>query len=152
MEQVPTEWHNGEFVISTDRMRLDLDVICDFLTKLSYWAIGRPRRVIQRSIENSLCFGLYHGDDQIGFARVVTDYATFAWVADVFILERWRGRGLAKWLMQVIVDHPELQLLRRWVLTTKDAHSLYEHSGFTRIDQPERFMHKFVHRPAYPYE
>lgn len=152
MEPVPTEWRNGEFVISTDRERLDMDAIHEFLDQRSYWAAGRPRSVTERAFRNSLCFGLYAGQKQAGFARVVTDYATFAWVADVFVLEQWRGRGLSKWLMQVIVEHPELQGLRRWVLTTKDGHGLYEKAGFAALDQPERFMHRFVHRPAYRRE
>src|SRR5215210_1668608 len=110
------EWQRGEYSISTDRARLDLDVIHDYLSGQSYWAKGRSRETIKRSVENSVAFGVYRGEHQVGFARVITDYATFAWVADVFVLDSERGRGLGKWLMEVILLHPELQGFRRWVL------------------------------------
>jgi len=134
----------GEFLISTDRERLSLDVIHDFLTNC-YWAKGIPREVVARSIENSLCFGIYADGGQIGFARVISDYATIAYVGDVFVLEQHRGRGLGKWLMQCITEHPALQGLRRWILTTRDAHGLYSQVGFTPVRAPERFME--LHRP-----
>ena len=118
------EWQRDEFTISTERARLDVALIHEFLSESSYWAQGRPREVVERSIEHSLCFGLYHGERQVGFARVITDYATFAWIADVFVIEEFRGRGLAQWLCEVMLAHPELQRLRRWVLATKDAHEL----------------------------
>ena len=135
-------WERGEYLISTDRSRLNVELIHDFLSRTSYWATGRTRDVVQRSIENSLPFGIYKGSDQIGFARIVTDYATFAWVADVFVLPEHRGQGLSKWLMEVILSHPELQGFRRWVLATKDAHSLYARFGFIALHRPERWMER----------
>jgi len=129
------------FTISTDKIRLDVPAIHDFLAHSSYWARNVPLSTVQKSIENSLCFGIYDGGDrQVGFARVITDYAVFAYLADVFILEAYRGRGLAKWLMACIVSHPELQNLRRWMLATKDAHGLYAQYGFNPLSKPERFM------------
>lgn len=136
------EWRQGDFLISTDRTKLDLDLLHDFLSKDSYWAQGRTIEVIRRSIENSLSFGLFENDQQIGFARIVTDYATFAWVADVFIVEAKRRLGLSKWLMQVILAHPDLQGFRRWVLATKDAHDLYRRFGFHDLKRPERWMER----------
>ena len=141
-ERKVSEWHRGEYVISTDRGRLDLRMIHDYLSRSSYWAVGRHLETIARSIENSLSFGLYENDKQVGFARVVTDYATFAWIADVFVLPEQRGRGLSKWLMEVIISHPELQGFRRWVLATKDAHTLYERFGFIPLHRPERWMER----------
>ena len=135
------EWRRGDYLISTDRARLDLAVIHGYLDR-SYWAAGRPAEVVRRSIEHSLPFGLYHGERQIGFARVVTDYATFAWLADVFVLEEFRGQGLAKWLTEVIVAHPELQGLRRLVLATRDAHGLYRRVGFGELECPECWMER----------
>jgi GNAT superfamily N-acetyltransferase len=137
-----TDWQRGEFSISTDRDRLDIGVIHTFLTIDSYWGQGRAVETVKRSIENSLSFGLYHGQQQIGFARVVTDYATFAWLADVFVLEAYRGQGLGKWLIEVIISHPELQKFRRWVLATKDAHELYRRFGFIGLKRPERWMER----------
>jgi len=137
-----TSWHRGDYSISTDRSRLNLDLIQDFLSNNSYWATGRAREVVERSIANSLPFGIFKGEDQIGFARVVTDYATFAWVADVFVLPEHRGRGLSKWLMEVIIAHPQLQGFRRWVLSTKDAQELYERFGFMKLHRPERWMER----------
>lgn len=136
------EIEQGEFVISTDKARLDIGVIHGFLKDESYWAKERTLEQTERAIENSICFGLYHGERQIGFARVVSDQATFAYVGDVFVIDEFRGRGLSKWLMQVIVDHPDLQGLRRWVLATKDAHGLYAQFGFSAFRYPERWMEK----------
>lgn len=136
------EWHQGEFSISTDPKRLDIETIHRFLSSESYWAQGRPIETVQRSLDHSFTFGLYLKDKQIGFARVVTDYATFAWVADVFVLHEYRGQGLSKWLMEVILGHPELQGFRRWVLATKDAHTLYERFGFIPLHKPERWMER----------
>jgi GNAT superfamily N-acetyltransferase len=133
------------FRISTDPTQLDLDLIHDFLSRRSYWAVGIPLDTVRRSIENSLCFGLYHGQCQVGFARVVTDKTTFAYLGDVFVLEEFRGRGLAKWLLQTIVGHPDLQGLRRIVLGTRDAHGLYDQFGFRALSSPERFME--IHHP-----
>ena len=135
-------WHQDDYSISTDRSRLDLDLIHNYLSNESYWATGRGREVVERSIENSLAFGIYKGDQQVGFARIVTDYATFAWVADVFVLPDHRGIGLSKWLMEVIIEHPQLQAFRRWVLSTKDAHGLYERFGFIKLHRPERWMER----------
>ena len=136
------EWHRGEYTISDDRARLDIKVIQKFLSTESYWATGRSVERVQRSVDNSLSFGVYRGDEQIGFARVVTDYATFAWLADVFVLEEYRGRGLSKWLVEVIISHPQLQGFRRWVLATKDAHELYRQYGFRELHRPERWMER----------
>jgi GNAT superfamily N-acetyltransferase len=138
------EWHRGEYIISTDPARLDTGMIHDYLSGSSYWAQGRPLEKVCRSIENSLPFGVYKGGKQIGFARVVTDYATFAWLADVFVLPEFRGEGIGKWMIGVIVDHPLLPGLRRWVLATKDAHGLYAQYGFKPLQSPERFMERFA--------
>jgi GNAT superfamily N-acetyltransferase len=139
------EYPRGEFLISTDPARLDLDVVHGFLTNC-YWAKGIPREVVARSIEHSLCFGIYEDSGaQVGFARVVSDFATVAYLGDVFVLESHRGRGLSKWLMQCVVEHPALQNLRRWILLTRDAHALYSKFGFTPVNAPERYME--LHRP-----
>ena len=135
-------WQRGEYTISTDRSRLDINLIHEFISNDSYWGRGRAREVVERSIDNSLAFGLYRDEEQVGFARIVTDYATFAWVADVFVVPEYRGRGLAKWLMEVIIAHPQLQGFRRWVLSTKDAHKLYEQFGFIALHRPERWMER----------
>ena len=132
-------------VVDSDPERLDVAVVHGFLTD-SYWAKGIPVETVRRSIRNSLCFGLYEGSRQIGFARVVTDRATFAYLADVFVLESHRGRGLAKLLMDAVVAHPELQGLRRWMLATRDAHALYAQYGFTPLPAPEGFMQ--LHDPG----
>ncbi|HET9786143.1 MAG TPA: GNAT family N-acetyltransferase [Pyrinomonadaceae bacterium] len=136
------EWKRGEFSISTDPKQLDITVIHKYLSTDSYWAQGRTVDTVKRSIENSLNFGLYKAEQQIGFARVVTDYATFAWLADVFVLDTYRGRGLGKWLVEVILSHPDLQRFRRWVLATKDAHELYRQFGFIELKRPERWMER----------
>ncbi|MGA8214031.1 MAG: GNAT family N-acetyltransferase [Candidatus Sulfotelmatobacter sp.] len=139
------EYRRGEFLISTSRERLSLDVVHAFLTNC-YWAEGIPREVVARSIEHSLCFGIYEGSGtQVGFARVVSDFATVAYLGDVFVLESYRGRGLSKWLMQCVVQHPALKNLRRWILLTRDAHGLYSQFGFTPVKAPERYME--LHQP-----
>jgi GNAT superfamily N-acetyltransferase len=138
------ETRRGEFLVSTDPVRLDLDVIHGFLTNC-YWAKGIPREVVARSIEHSLCFGVYDRSAQVGFARVVSDFATVAYLGDVFVLESHRGRGLSKWLMECIMRHPALQNLRRWMLLTRDAHGLYSQFGFAPLSSPERYME--LHRP-----
>jgi GNAT superfamily N-acetyltransferase len=135
------EWQRGEYTISTDNSRLDIRIIHDFISNQSYWAKGRPIETMRRALDHSLNFGLYK-NDQIGFARVVTDYATFAWIADVFVLPDYRGHGLSKWLMEVILSHPKLQGFRRWVLATKDAHGLYARFGFIPLHRPERWMER----------
>jgi GNAT superfamily N-acetyltransferase len=139
LEKQITEHRKGKFVISTDEERLDLDMVHGFLTE-SYWAEGISREVVARSIENSLCFGVFCDGKQIGFARVISDFASFAYVGDVFVLESYRGHGLGKWLMKCIVGHQRLQGLRRWTLLTRDAHGLYGQFGFTPLKRPERYM------------
>ena len=131
----------GEYVVSTDKSRLDLDVVHGYL-KRSYWAGGVPFDVVRRSVENSLVFGMYWDTEQVGFARVITDKATFAYLADVFELEEHRGRDLGKWLVETVLPHPELQGLRRWMLATRDAHELYRKYAFTGLGNPEIFMEK----------
>lgn len=138
---VPQEYRNGKFVISTDPAKLDVDAIHAFLTQ-SYWARGIPRDIVARSIKHSLCFGVYEGPRQIGFARVISDFATYAYVGDVYILEAYRGQGLGKWLMDSITAHPDLQGLRRWSLMTRDAHGLYRQFGFTPLKNPDATMER----------
>jgi GNAT superfamily N-acetyltransferase len=133
------EHRRDNFLVTTDPAHLDIELIHSFLSN-SYWATGIPREVVERSIANSLCFGVYEADKQVGFARVITDYATFAYLADVFIIESHRGRGMSKFLMECIVKHPELQGLRRWTLATRDAHDLYARFGFRPLSKPDRFM------------
>jgi GNAT superfamily N-acetyltransferase len=135
------EWRRGEYLVSDDRWRVDREVVHAFLSEC-YWARGIPRHLVERSIRHSLCFGIYHGDAQVGFGRVVTDRATFAYLADVFVLEAHRGRGLAKFLMECVVGHPELQGLRRFLLGTRDAHGLYARYGFAPPCKPEIWMEK----------
>ncbi len=144
----------NEFIISTDKSKLDIEMIQGYLSESSYWAKHIPVETVKKSIAGSCCFGLYTRETennssadpvfplcrQVGFARVITDHATFAYLADVFIIEEFRGNGLAKWLMETIMKHPGLQGLRRWLLATRDAHGLYAQYGFTELDKPERFM------------
>lgn len=132
----------SQFSISTDKRRLDRAMIHRFLTTC-YWAKGIPRKTVERSIENSLCFGIYQNNQQVGFARVISDFATYAYIGDVFIVEHYRGRGLGKLLMTSIIEYPDLQGLRRWALVTKDAHSLYAQFGFQPVKSPERHMEIF---------
>lgn len=136
------EWQKGEFTISTKRERLQIDAIYEFLTEESYWAKDRTREQTETAIKNSLCFGVYQGEVQIGFARVVSDFATFAYLGDVYITEEFRRLGLSKWLLETIINYPGLQNLRRWILATKDAHTLYEKFGFTALKHPTRWMEK----------
>jgi uncharacterized protein len=151
--------HDGEplertvdgFLFTTDAARLDLDVIHDFLSMRSYWAEGVPREVVARSIAKSLCFGIYDGAMQVGFARVISDYATFAYLADVFIIESYRGRGLSKALMETVMSHPHLQGLRRWLLGTADAHGLYLQFGFAEPKHPERQLER-ADPDVYPHD
>jgi len=135
---------DGEYSVTTDRERMDLAFIHDFLSKKSYWAQGRPRETVAHSIENSLCFGVFSPDGkQVGFARLVTDYATFAWLCDVFIDEAHRGRGLGKRLIQAVVGDPRVQGIKRIVLGTRDAHELYRrYGGFQALATPERWMER----------
>jgi N-acetylglutamate synthase-like GNAT family acetyltransferase len=140
----PLAWRRGRYVVSTDPASLDLDVIHGFLTA-SYWAAGISRERVQRSIEGSMPFGIYEDGRQVGFARVISDLTTFAYLADVFVVPEARGQGLSVWLMECIVAHPDLQGLRRWFLATRDAHGLYAKFGFGPLVNPERMME---YRPA----
>jgi GNAT superfamily N-acetyltransferase len=133
------ENHQNNLIISTDPARLDLDAIYEMLTH-SYWANGRTMEMIERSIQNSLVFGIYDGPRQIGLARVISDYATFAWLCDVFIHEDYRGKGIGKWLIETVIAHPDLRELKRFVLATRDAHGLYAQYGFKALEAPERWM------------
>lgn len=133
------EVNKDNFTISTDPSRLDRDAIADMLTR-AYWAKGRPRENTERALDNSLVFGVYDGDKQIGLARIVSDYAVFAYLSDVFIYEDYRAHGLGKWLMETIHAHPDLQGLRRWVLATHDAHGLYKQYGWTPLENPNNWM------------
>ncbi len=131
------------YTISTDKARLDIPIIHEYLSERSYWAEGRVLEVMEKAIANSLCFGVYDGERQAGFARVVTDYATFAWLADVFILEDYRGRGLSKWLIETLTTYPPLANLRQFVLATRDAHELYRRYGdFQPLPAPEFWMRR----------
>ena len=131
------------FAISTDKTLLDLNYIYKFLTEQSYWAKNLPFHKFQTSIANSVCFGVYHHQKQIGFARVITDNSTFAYLADVFIDVAYRKQSLSKWLLQTILNHPDFKDLRRWLLATADAQGLYAQFGFSKLDQPKRFMQIF---------
>jgi len=151
---------NGDYTISTDKTRLDLPFIHSFLSKEAYWSLNIPFETVERAIAGSLCFGVYHtpppghttagtpshttagtpGQTQVGFARIITDYATIAYLGDVFIIPTHRGHGLSKWLMQQVMTHPNLQGLRRWVLLTADAHELYRKFGWVSIPHPEKYM------------
>jgi GNAT superfamily N-acetyltransferase len=137
----------GDYLISTDKTKLDLDVIHGYLVDC-YWAKGISRDILARSLEYSLCFGIYLGEEQVGFSRVITDYATFMYLADVFILEQHRGKGLSVAMMDMIVNYPDLQGIRTWTLLTKDAHDLYRKFAFENHTDPTRFM---IRKVPYPY-
>jgi GNAT superfamily N-acetyltransferase len=143
METMTHEWQRGRHRITTDPAAVDLDVVHGFLTT-SYWAYGVTRERVERSIAGSITFSLFEDDRQVGFARVITDRATFAWLSDVFVLEEQRGQGLGQWLVASILEHPDLQGLRRWSLATRDAHTLYSRYGFAPVN-PDRMME---YRPA----
>jgi GNAT superfamily N-acetyltransferase len=143
MERFPEQRH-GEYCVSSDPDRLDLAAVHDYLSK-SYWSPGIPIDVLQRAMAGSICFGLFHGDSQVGFARVVTDRATFAYLCDVYVLDAYQRQGLGHWLMEVVTSHPDLQGLRRFVLVTRDAHRLYERFGFQPLARPGGYME--LHRP-----
>ena len=140
-----TEWRQGGYLVSTNPAKLNVNVIHGFLRD-SYWARGVPRHVVERSLGGSLCFGLYEWERQVGFARVITDAATFAYLANVFVLPGHRGRGLARWLVQCVLAHPDLQELRRFLLFTRDAHALYAPFGFAPLEHPETAMS--IYKPA----
>jgi N-acetylglutamate synthase-like GNAT family acetyltransferase len=145
------EYQENNILISTDKSKLEIELIHDYLSKYSYWAANIPLETVQKSIENSIAFGVYLQEKnilkQVGFCRVLSDLATFAYLADVFILEEYRGKGLSKLLVKTILEHPDLQGLRRWVLATRDAHGLYAQYGFTPLDKPENFMHIKIENP-----
>ncbi len=131
-----TEWQRDDYMLTDDKMRLDFDVVCSLL-HATYWASSRPREIIAKSMNHSICFALLHSGQQVGFARVVTDYATFAWICDVIIAPEHQGRGLGKWMMECVLTHPELQTSTQ-VLRTRDAHTLYERFGFERTEYLRR--------------
>ena len=139
------------FVVSTDPGKIDLEVVYGYLSAESYWAKGIPKETVARALANSLCFGVYEqaaGGRQIGLARVISDYTTFAYLSDVFIRPEYQGQGLGKWLISCVMEHPELQALRRWSLATRDAHGLYGQYGFTALKDPSRWME---YLPPVPY-
>jgi N-acetylglutamate synthase-like GNAT family acetyltransferase len=136
------EEYKDDFLISTDKSKLNIAVIHHYLSTASYWAKNIPLQKVQRCIEHSFCFGVYKNNQQAGFARLITDYTTYAYLADVFILDEYRCMGLSKWLMQFITTNAEVQGLRRWMLATQDAHGLYSQFGFTPPDKPERIMQR----------
>ena len=138
------EWTKDDFLIATDKSKIDVNYVHWFLTN-SYWAGGIPIETVKRSIEGSLCFSVVYFNHQIGFARVITDEATFAYLADVFIDENFRGKGLSRWLMEVIVNYPTLQGLRKFLLATRDAHNLYKQFGFEPLKNADRWME--IHKP-----
>lgn len=133
---------NDNYLISTDKSRLDLTLVHQFLSQESYWAKNMPLELVCKAVDNSLCFGIYGNDQQVGFARVITDYTTFAYLSDVFVVKEHRGQGLSKWLVQYIINYPDLQGLRRWTLVTADAHTLYEQFGFVFPDDPKLYMQR----------
>jgi GNAT superfamily N-acetyltransferase len=130
----------GRYTISTDKTRLDLSAIHAFLSNHAYWCLGIPRPVLEKAIANSLCFGVFEGDAQIGFTRAVTDNATFAWLCDVYVLPEHRGHGVARWMIECVLSHPDLRGMRRIVLATRDAHALYRKAGFEALPTPDRWM------------
>ena len=140
------EYQKGNFKISTNPALLDMDVIHGYLTR-SYWSRGISRDMVGKSIDNSLCFGLYDQGKQVGFARIITDYTTHAYLCDVFVLEAYQGQGLGQWLIECVVTWPELQGIRRLVLATADAQEFYRKIGFNELSTPERFMEKLYPRP-----
>lgn len=135
------KWHKDAYLISDNPEDLDYDVIHRFLSQ-SYWAEKIPRNIVEELCKNSLCFGIYLDGGQVGFGRLITDYATFAFVSDVFVLEEHRNRGLADWMLVCMKEHPRMQGLRRWMLATKDAHALYSKHGFVPMKNPDWFMEK----------
>jgi GNAT superfamily N-acetyltransferase len=133
------EHHRDQFTVSADPSKLDVEAIYDFLTHC-YWSEGIPREIVERAIKHSLCFGLFDNTKQIGFARVISDHATYAYLCDVYVLESYRGKGLGTWLMSCVMEHPDLQGLRRFTLLTRDAHGLYQKFGFAAAKNPSRYM------------
>lgn len=140
------EWKKEDYLLSTDKRKLQVDVIHQFLSN-SYWAKNIPLALVKKTIKGSLCFGLYHKQKQIGYARIITDKATFAYLADVFIVEEYRGKKLSVWMMEAIMNYEALQGLRRWMLATSDAHGLYKKFGFTALDEPDKMMQRKINNP-----
>jgi GNAT superfamily N-acetyltransferase len=140
-------YQKDDFTIVTDPSKLDVAAIHGYLSR-AYWSEGIPRHIVEKAMANSICFGLFHGDDQIGLARVVTDRATYAYLCDVYVLEEFRGKGLGVWLMECVMSHPDLQGLRRFSLATRDAHGLYEKFGFAELKKPQSQM-EIVHHDIY---
>jgi predicted GNAT family acetyltransferase len=140
MNNIIREYTRGEYLISTDKSKLDLTTIHNFLSNESYWAKNISKKLVERSIENSLTFGVYHHEKQVGFARIISDYAVFATVGDVFVITEYRGLGLSKWLVGIFTNFPELKSIRRWTLYTLDAHKLYEQYGFRLLARPDQAM------------
>jgi GNAT superfamily N-acetyltransferase len=138
-------FHKNGYLISTDKELIDFDAVYNYLSTDSYWAKQMPAETLKRGIENSICFGIYKQKQQVGFARVISDKATFAYICDVFVLPQFRGAGLSKWLVQTIISHAELQGLRRWSLATLDAHGLYKQMGFVQLSNADRWME--IYRP-----
>lgn len=135
-KKIPT---NGSIHITTDRSKMDIDLIYNFLTN-AYWSTGKPKWVVKKSIKNSLCFGVFYKNQQVGFARVITDYVTFAYIADLFILEEFRGKGISKLLIKHILEYKKLIKMKKWILATKDAHALYEKFGFEVVKDSKKYM------------
>ena len=147
MTELPVmEWSRSPFHISTDQGLLDLDLIYQYLATESYWARHIPRETVEKAIQGSLCFGIYHEQEQTGFSRVITDFATLAYLADLFVVEIFRRQGLSKWLLDCMQLHSALQDLRRWMLATRDAHGLYQRYGFKKLQSPENIME--LHNPG----
>ena len=142
------EWKKGQYHLNTEKSTLDLPMIHHFLYTSAHWAVGRPMNIVRKSIENSLCFGLYEGEKQIGFARIVSDYATVGWICDMFILPPYRGKGLGRWVVECMMEHPEIVGLRRILLNTRDAHDLYKnYAGFRTLLSPESWLERFNESP-----
>ena len=140
------EWRQGDYLVSDDSSKVSIDAVHRFLSEESNWSKRIPRAIVEKSVANSMCFALLKGDEQIGFARLITDRATIAYLGDVYVLKDHRGKGLSKWLMECVMSHPDLQNLRRWILVTGDAHGLYSRYGFDQLAAPDRYMEK--HDPA----
>ena len=140
-------YNQQDFYISTDKPKMDIEIIHKYLSEESYWAKGISKEIVEKSLANSFCFGVFYHDRQIGFAKVITDFTTIAYLGDVFILDEFRGLGLSKLLMETIMHHPELQGLRRWILLTADAHELYKKFGWNNIKEPTRWMEVHTKNP-----
>jgi GNAT superfamily N-acetyltransferase len=142
------DWQRDQYTISTDKTRLDMGMIHHFLYTTAHWAVGRPMNIVRKSVENSLCFGVYDTEKQVGFARIVTDGATVGWICDMFILPSLRGAGLGRWLVECMMEHPDIKGLRRILLNTRDAHDLYtKYAGFRQLLRPESWLERFNESP-----